>query len=377
MHATPSVDIFCRVVDNYGDIGVCWRLARQLAARPECGPVRLWVDDLNSFARIAPGVDPQAATQTLADITILSWADAENVDPERLQPADVAIEAFACSPPPAYIEKLSSRQLWLNLEYLSAESWVESCHGLPSLQPGGRRKFFFFPGFTSNTGGLLREPGLLEQRDAWQADPQARFGLLKQLGVDTLWLERLRAGAALVYVYCYSQAPLPALVQALHRQGRDTLLLLPKGIWPHDLPSLQASGCHVATHPHEFVDQDSFDRLLWSSDLNVVRGEDSLLRAIWAGRALIWQPYPQQDNAHLHKLQAWLDRSPYPAAVRQLMECWNRDDADGLMARSPLLATQTMKQWGCLTRSWCAELAQEDDLASRLLSFCADHAQTR
>ena len=26
-------DIFCQVIDNHGDVGVCWRLARELAAR--------------------------------------------------------------------------------------------------------------------------------------------------------------------------------------------------------------------------------------------------------------------------------------------------------------------------------------------------------
>ena len=41
-------DIFCTVIDNYGDIGICWRLARQL--RVDDGQrVRLWVDDLTSF----------------------------------------------------------------------------------------------------------------------------------------------------------------------------------------------------------------------------------------------------------------------------------------------------------------------------------------
>ena len=51
--ARPSLswDIFCTVVDNYGDIGVCWRLARQLAAEHGFA-VRLWVDDLASFARL-------------------------------------------------------------------------------------------------------------------------------------------------------------------------------------------------------------------------------------------------------------------------------------------------------------------------------------
>lgn len=395
MPPPPSVDIFCRVVDNYGDIGVCWRLARQLAARPDCGTVRLWVDDLASFARIAPSVAPEAAAQILRGVIIQRWKTgldaaapppwtaAASPDTPRPsgapvhpapgpQPADIVIEAFACSPPPGYIERMSSRQLWINLEYLSAEAWVESCHGLPSLQSSGLRKFFFFPGFTPGTGGLPREPGLIDRRDAWQAEPQARLALLRDLGVDAAWLERLRAGAALVYVYCYPQAPLPALMRALGRQKHDTLVLLPRGIWPHALQGRDGNGYRVEAHAHEFVDQDTFDRLLWSSDLNVVRGEDSLVRALWAGRAMMWQPYPQQHDAHLDKLEAWLARSPYPDDIRRAMRAWNRGDADSAaMALEPLLEPARIKRWAGQTRSWCAGLAQDDDLASRLLGFYA------
>ncbi|MGB3288764.1 MAG: elongation factor P maturation arginine rhamnosyltransferase EarP, partial [Burkholderiaceae bacterium] len=163
-----SFDIFCRVVDNYGDIGVCWRLSRQLAAQLGQGCVRLWVDDLGSFARIEPGVDPQAGRQTVKGVDIVHWTQ----QPPPLAPHDVVIEAFACDPPADFIERMvGCDSLWINLEYLSAEAWVESCHALPSPQANGLRKAFFFPGFTPGTGGLLREPGLLARRDAWQADP--------------------------------------------------------------------------------------------------------------------------------------------------------------------------------------------------------------
>ena len=56
MSSRPQWDVFCAVVDNYGDIGVCWRLSRQLAAEHGIA-VRLWVDDLKPFARLCPAVD--------------------------------------------------------------------------------------------------------------------------------------------------------------------------------------------------------------------------------------------------------------------------------------------------------------------------------
>lgn len=373
-----SFDIFCRVVDNYGDIGVCWRLARRLVSLPGCGPVRLWVDDLRSFARIASDVDPAAGTQVVAGVTVLLWKVEPDPEPAH-EPADVVIEAFACSPPQAYVRRMSTRQLWINLEYLSAEPWVESCHGLPSLQANGLRKFFFFPGFTHGTGGLLRETGLMAQRDAWRSDPDARLALLSRLGVSPAWLQRLRQGATLAYVYCYPQAPLAALLQALADAGRDALVLLPEGIWPGELPRPIGRGdARVEAWAHPFVDQDDFDRLLWSSDLNVIRGEDSLVRAIWAGRPMIWQPYLQEDDGHLEKLAAWLALSPFGPDVQRAMQAWNRGDAGTVTTLLPgLLQGEALAAWQSRADAWCSELSARADLAENLVNFCAEMSQTR
>ncbi|MCD0505114.1 elongation factor P maturation arginine rhamnosyltransferase EarP, partial [Bordetella petrii] len=175
-----QADIFCRVVDNYGDIGVCWRLARRMA-QGHGWQVRLWVDDLRAFARIQPGIDPAAGRQTCADIDIVHWTDA----PPALPPGDVVVEAFACDPPPAFVQAMQARRpVWVNLEYLSAEPWVESCHGLPSQRADGLTKHFFFPGFTLATGGLLREPGLDAERNALQGSRDAQGSFLRGLGVS-------------------------------------------------------------------------------------------------------------------------------------------------------------------------------------------------
>ena len=173
-------DIFCSVVDNYGDIGVTWRLARQLVAEHGLA-VRLWVDDLGAFVRLCPQADAQAPRQIQQGVEICLW----RADWQVVEPADVVIEAFACELPAAYIEAMAKRKrkvLWLNLEYLSAEDWVEGCHGLPSLQSNGLSKFFFFPGFTAGSGGLLRERELLTQRWAFQADEGTRLAFLRGLG---------------------------------------------------------------------------------------------------------------------------------------------------------------------------------------------------
>ena len=155
-------DIFCTVIDNFGDIGICWRLARQLT-QDHHQVVRLWVDDLISFSCIAPDVNPEIQQQVVLGVDIRHW---QCVFVE-VEPAEVVIEAFACELPDAYVATLlqaKKQPVWINLEYLSAELWVAQYHGLPSPHPRiPLIKTFFFPGFVQGTGGLIREKNLIAQ----------------------------------------------------------------------------------------------------------------------------------------------------------------------------------------------------------------------
>ncbi|MCF5505475.1 DUF2331 family protein, partial [Pseudomonas syringae] len=216
-----SWDIFCSVVDNYGDVGVTWRLARQLVAEHDLN-VRLWIDDLSAFVRLYPGADPQAAQQVHAGVTVCHWP-AQWVSSDV---PDVVIEAFACRLPALYVESMpqrSPRPLWLNLDYLSAEDWVSGCHGLPSPQSNGLKKFFFFPGFPGTTGGLLREKDLIGRRQVFQQDSAARRVFLQGLGVEPL------ADARLISVFAYENPKLGSWLESLASDSRPTHLLVPEG----------------------------------------------------------------------------------------------------------------------------------------------------
>ncbi len=369
-----QADIFCRVVDNYGDIGVCWRLARRLA-HGRGWDVRLWVDDLTSFARIQPGIVPGLPRQQLAGIDIVHWSDSP--DP-ALAARDVVIEAFACDPPAPFLDSMRrAHPAWINLEYLSAESWVESCHGLPSQRPDGLVKHFFFPGFTNATGGLLREPGLSAERDALQASAQDQEVFLRSLGVAPELLSRRRAGARTVSLFCYPAAPVPALAEALAADPRPSVLLAPEGVAPGLEAACAARGAPmVARLP--FVAQPDFDRLLWCCDLNFVRGEDSFVRAAWAARPLVWQIYPQEENVHLEKLEAWLARYPAPETAHALIRAWNQSGAgETASALSAALAPAAWENWTAAAMAWDASQAGLPDLAENLADFCADLAKKR
>lgn len=356
---TASFDIFCRVIDNLGDAGVCWRLARQLSALGHA--TRLWIDDPIALARIVPKVRADAATQSINGVTIGHWPES----PIDVTPHTIVIEAFACSPPDWFIARMAERHCqWINLEYLSAESWVESCHGLPSPQPNGLRKTFFFPGFTPRTGGLLREPGLIAWRDACQATDR-RSRLTELLGQP---FDELPEATRLVFVFCYPHAPIDGLLRGLARDPRPSLILSPS-----DLPHRPPLGSKVEIRRIPYVPQDRFDELLWCCELNFVRGEDSLVRAIWAGLPMVWQIYRQPDSVHLPKLDAWLDHAMLPAQAQSLVRAWNSGDEDRTaQALADALAPEAWRAWRRTSQGNCRDLASLPDLASTLLRLCAN-----
>ncbi len=368
-------DIFCTVVDNYGDIGVCWRLARQLANEHGLA-VRLWVDDLRSFGKLCSELDPALDRQYCRGVQVLFWP----FDFPEAKPADLVIGAFACQLPQSYLEAMAAREsqpVWLNLDYLSAEDWVEGCHKLPSPHPNlPLTKYFFFPGFTDKTGGLLLERGLLARRDAFQADSAAQVRYWDGIGVPQRETGELR-----VSLFSYENDAMPGLLAVWEQGGQLVTCLVPEG---RALPQVQAyfgkqagkvgdvwQRGQLRVHVLPFVEQERYDELLWACDVNFVRGEDSCVRAQWASKPFIWQIYPQDDGVHHEKLEALLQR--YAAGlppeivqkVRDLWLAWNgREDIAGAWAHfSPELAALTRHGKG-----W-SQVLSSNNLALNLLDF--------
>jgi uncharacterized repeat protein (TIGR03837 family) len=371
-------DIFCRVVDNYGDAGVCWRLARRLARKG--GVVRLWIDDLPTLERLHSGVR-SAAIQSVEGIEIRALRDELLATP----PAEVVIEAFGCGLPEAYAVAMANARpacLWIVLEYLSAESWVAAHHGLPSPPPRlNLRRFFFFPGFAAGTGGVLREPDLFIRRDAFGEAGQRRFWT--SAGHDMP-----AANATTVSLFAYETAPVTELLEAWERSSIPIVAAVPEGpllaavlryfgvSTPPPRGVIERAALQVRAIP--FVPQARYDELLWSCDVNFVRGEDSFVRAQWAGRPFVWQIYPQEDGSHQPKLEAFLDRycEAAPAeirrAARSLMMSWN-GAACGYSVASAWAAFHACRgDLGRHTRSWAERVGAVGDLADNLAAFCED-----
>lgn len=324
-----TLDLFCKVVDNYGDIGICWRLARQLAHEHGIA-VRLWVDDLLSFQRIWPQVDPAMASQIVAGVTVQHWRGQDDAY-RAADVADIVIEFFGCEIPPGYIEAMAQRAIkpvWFNLEGLSAETWVEGCHTLPSPHRSLKlTKYFFFPGFNERTGGLSFENDLQARREAFVARGEAS-GFLQALGVSPQEQQGCR-----ISLFCYDYAPIAALFAAWQDGPVAVTCLVPEGVGRAAVeaflgtpmvPGAAATRGQLSVRVLPFVPQTDYDKLLWSCDLNFVRGEDSFARAQWAGKPFVWNIYHQDKNLHHTKLNAFLKiYDPASTALSDLNRGWN------------------------------------------------------
>lgn len=369
-------DIFCRVIDNHGDIGVSWRLSCQLAARGIS--VRLWVDDPSALRWMAP--------HGHVGVSVHTWTSPLNL--QGISPGEVLVETFGCEVAPEFIAAFSAStrpKAWINLEYLSAEPYAQRCHALPSpVMSGagkGLTKHFFYPGFTPASGGLLREPDLAQRQDAFDA---------------TAWLHKQgitrRPGARLVSLFCYEPPALDAWLTQLQAGPHTTQLLVTAGraqaavhAWLHTQhpdKRQQLAAKHaplsqtwqaltlgqLQLHSLPLLSQTDYDHLLWACDLNFVRGEDSVVRALMSRAPFIWHIYPQDDLAHHAKLQAFLDVLSAPHDWRAWHEVWNGMQAQPL----PALDEAALERWRASLDAPRQNLRAQPDLVSKLVTFAKE-----
>ena len=357
-------DIFCHVVDNFGDVGVLWRLSAALAARGHV--VRLWIDDASALTWMAPG----ALAGDWPGVRVMPWADADQASVCSTLPcADVWIEGFGCEIPPGFVAHFAqrvgaatglARPDWINLEYLSAQAYVERSHGLPSPVLSGPAqgwtKYFFYPGFTAGSGGLIRNA---------VAD-----------AVDRTTKRTLAAaeGVRKISLFCYEPEALPDLLTSLGQDGRPSQLSVAHGRATQAMRSL-LEGAEFALPGNLQVEylptlsQTQFDALLGRCDLNLVRGEDSLVQALWAGKPFIWQAYPQSDAAHRAKLDALLDWLQADSAVRDVHRAWNGFCQPAELAHWAQTLADADGRWARQVTDARQRLLVQDDLPTRLLKL--------
>lgn len=387
---TGTWSIFCNIVDNYGDIGVSWRLARQLANEHHFR-VELWVDDWPTLQDFLRPLEPDITDTNIVidNVRLRHWPAPWPDEPEfsrQVAESSVVLEMFGCEVPApvlAAMTRTSPTPRWINIEYLSAEHWVGGLHNLPSPQqlkvdgqPQTLQKTFFMPGFASDTGGLIRERNLPEQHHQWQRQQHS----LRQQTLDAFDLDD--TFALWISLFCYQSSSLTNWLQTLANGNEPVLCIASEGKMaamlgplfglkarPQAGQVLRTRALTVVIHP--FVSQQDYDRLLSLCDLNLVRGEDSFVRAQWTGKPFIWHIYPQHDNAHLAKLQAFLElfatedgNSSAIQLWRELCVQWNLDDDIGNLWQNLRPNLPALLQ---STRNWQQKLAAMPDLTTALV----------
>ena len=398
-------DIFCKVVDNFGDIGVCWRLARQLQVEHGL-QIRLYVDNLDAASQIITGLNKKQKNQIAQQVELIFWQE----NTVFANDATVVIEAFSCGLPTQYLTQ-NQQVKWVNLEYLSAEKWVDDFHGKHSKLDGvPQKRHFFYPGFTAKTGGLIRESDMTSQL---QNTSEASFPRKRESNFvrSSSWIpafagmteDAITENVLKVSLFCYPSTPVHDLLNALQFFSNPVFVYVPEsGILPKVAEFFGKDAVNVGEKLTQnnltvevlpFLSQAEYDILLRNCDINFVRGEDSWVRAIWASKPFIWQPYFQTEDTHLLKLNAFLDvfyaepniglskplsidgfetkNRPKPLSMnnlRHLHIAWANNQPiltpiwHHYLQDLPHIASHTFFQ--------SQSLANQPDLATQLVSFC-------
>jgi len=390
-----DIDILCKVVDNFGDIGVVYRLARCLAEREDPPRLRLVVDNLAAFAAMDGAVDPAAAVQDVHGWELFSWAagDTRGEAGEAVRSAfrarrpRLVLECFACGRPD-WLEDIlfgpeAEPSLIVDVEHLTAEPYAADLHRMPSLTRSSlARKALFLPGFSPGTGGLLMDRAFAaaleraREEDGRRALRRRLLGLLGSAGTGPGAAEEGFWVCVFSYERDYSR-----IVADLEAFGGDRPILALVAAGKSQACFRRAWEARGSPFPASFLPflpQEDWDAALAASDFSIVRGEDSWSRAALAGRPFLWQAYPQEGAHQLIKVEAFLallkpffgaeDFAPLAAAYRAFNER-GKDSPDerGLESIGPILASRGSLEGGF--RDFSRSLSAPGDLAANLMTF--------
>ncbi|MCL2689410.1 MAG: elongation factor P maturation arginine rhamnosyltransferase EarP [Chitinispirillia bacterium] len=322
-----SIDIFCNCIDNFGDAGVVYRFAKEFNVKhPQCR-IRVFIDSKETLQTIVKEIDPNQLIQEHESITYISTLALREELNNDLGVADIMVEAFACHIPEPLLELAYDKsKLIINLEYLSAENWVDDYHLKESLLGRGSvRKFFFMPGFRKTTGGLILNSRLKSMLADNNFD---RFKVLNALLSPFCNFHNvvdLQEDELIGTVFTYKRGFDSLLVDLAALNHETTLLIFGEKSKESISASLnrllgdQYCESGKKQYPQEyryknikliympFIDQHSYDTLLCCTDFNIVRGEDSLARAVLSGKPFIWNAYIQDEKYQQVKVKALLE----------------------------------------------------------------------
>ena len=303
-----NIDIFCEVIDNYGDVGVAYRLARELKRIYPNKELRFIINQTEELNLIKKN----------DDIIVINYKDVDKIE----QPADLVIETFACNIPEIYMDKaLKTSKLMINLEYFSSEDWVDDFHLQESFLGGNLKKYFFIPGLSEKSGGIILDKEFLDRKNKVQEN---REYYLKQFNIDENY-------DLIISVFSYEKN-FDNFLKTLQKLDKKVLLLLLSEKTQKNFIKYFDNNDYydkIKAVKLPFFTYDKYEKLLALCDINLVRGEDSFVRALLLAKPFLWHIYPQDENTHIIKLESFLEK--YCPNNKELKETFinyniNKDD---------------------------------------------------
>ena len=282
-----SIDIFCQVIDNYGDVGVAYRLAREFKRVYPNKKLRFVINQIEELNLIRKS----------EDIEIILYKDISKIE----NSADLIIESFGCEIPKEYMDKaLKNVKLIINLEYFSAEKWVDDFHLQESFLGGNLKKYFFIPGLSEESGGILLDNEFLERKKKVEANKEyylEKFGIKEKYDL---------IGSVFSY-----EKNFDSLIEELKKLDKKVILLILSEKTQKNFIKYFDNGNNydkIKFVKLPFFTYDKYEELLALCDFNLVRGEDSFVRALLLGKPFLWHIYPQDENTHIKKLESFLEK---------------------------------------------------------------------
>ncbi|WP_294657828.1 elongation factor P maturation arginine rhamnosyltransferase EarP [uncultured Fusobacterium sp.] len=318
-----TLDIFCEIIDNYGDIGVVYRTAKELQKIFPKSKIRAFLNRLDEFKKINSQV-LALPSQNIDGIEYITF-DYLRDNANELLTAQVIIEAFGCQIPKEYMEiAYDNSELLINLEYLSAEDWIEDFHLQSSpLGRGKLKKVFFMPGFTEKSGGVIADSNYLERIQRVLENKE--FYEKKYLS-DIEDRENKIVGT--LFSYEKNFTPLledlkkldkNVVILAMGEKTQDSLRKILKNFSIEDFRNSLKYG-KIEIRFLNFLNQEEYEELINIVDFNFVRGEDSFIRAVLTGKPYMWHIYCQEEYAHMDKIEGFLDK------YRRVIENFSDED---------------------------------------------------
>lgn len=305
-----SIDIFCEIIDNYGDIGVVYRFAKEMKRVYKDIEVRVIlnrVDELLKINKKAVDID----FQEIDGITYIKEKELKK-GLKKYGVSDIIVEAFGCEIFEEYIKLAKEKsKLWINLEYLSGEKWIEDFHLQTSLIDSVTlKKIFYMPGFSKNSGGIIIDEDFLKRKENGEKN---REEILNKFFKD-IDFKNKKVGSIFSYEKNFEN-----LLEELRGREEEFVLLL-MGEKTHESFDKLLEKKHIESFGNlikydkitlkkvEFLSQEEYEEVISVCDFNFTRGEDSIVRAILLGKPFLWHIYLQEEKAHMDKLNAFIDR---------------------------------------------------------------------